>query len=99
MNDEKNPTPIGPGETCIEWTGAGGNYFLAVVVERGKVIAEQWGTREEVLAWMDAQWPRVSKKFVPMVYSSVRGTRNGKNRPLRPEVAPLPMKSKKHSAG
>jgi hypothetical protein len=63
-----------PGRECrgkrIEWTGAGGDYFLAVVVDdRDEVIAERWGTRKEVLAWMETQWPQIPTKFVPMAYS------------------------------
>jgi hypothetical protein len=51
----------------IEWTGAGGDYFLAVVVDQDdEVIAERWGTRKEVLAWMETQWPELPKKYVPM---------------------------------
>lgn len=53
----------------IEWTGAGGDYFLAVVVDQGdEVIAERWGTRKEVLTWMETRWPQLPTKFVPMVY-------------------------------
>ena len=99
----KDPTPRGAGQKCIEWTGAGGNYFLAVVVERGKVIAEQWGTRDEVLRWMDTEWPRVHRKFVPMVYSPVRRVRGGKGNVPMAEAAPVPtpapIKVKRHWAG
>jgi hypothetical protein len=57
----------------IEWTGAGGDYFLAVVVEQeDAVLAEYWGTRKEVLAWMETHWPHLPTKFVPMVYSPAR---------------------------
>jgi hypothetical protein len=57
----------------IEWTGAGGDYFLAVVVDQDdEVIAEHWGTQKEVLAWMETQWPQIPKKFMPMVYSPAR---------------------------
>jgi hypothetical protein len=55
------------GAERIEWTGAGGGYFLAVVVDQDdEVIAERWGTRKEVLAWMETQWPELPKKYVPM---------------------------------
>ena len=51
----------------IEWTGAGGDYFLAVVVDQDdEVFAERWGTRKEVLAWMETQWPELPQKYVPM---------------------------------
>ena len=61
----------------IEWTGAGGDYFLAVVVEaEDEVIAEHWGNRKEVLAWMDTRWPQVPTKFVPMVYNPARQRRS-----------------------
>ncbi len=53
----------------IEWTGAGGDYFLAVVVDQDdEVIAERWGTRKEVLAWMKKEWSHLPVKYVPMVY-------------------------------
>jgi len=55
------------GGKRIEWTGAGGDYFLAVVVDdRDEVVAERWGTRTEVRAWMEMQWPELPKKYVPM---------------------------------
>jgi hypothetical protein len=60
-------------ENRIEWTGAGGDYFLAVVVDKNDaVIAEHWGTRKDVLAWMETRWPQIPTKFVPMVYSPAR---------------------------
>ena len=53
----------------IEWTGAGGDYFLAVVVDQDdEVIAERWGTRKEVRAWMKKEWSQLPVKYVPMVY-------------------------------
>ena len=60
------------GSKRIEWTGAGGDYFLAVVVEGDEVIAEYWGTRKDVVAWMEKHWPQLPEKFVPMVYSPRR---------------------------
>jgi hypothetical protein len=36
------------------------------------VLAEYWGTRKEVLAWMETHWPHLPTKFVPMVYSPTR---------------------------
>ena len=71
----------------IEWTGAGGDYFLAVVVEEDTVIAEYWGIRKEVLAWMETHWPQIPTKFVPMVYSPDRRHRKSANEG--------PMRSKK----
>src|ERR1700686_2577595 len=60
-------------EKRIEWTGAGGDYFLAVVVDRGdEVVAEFWGTRDAVIAWMKTDWPHLSAKYVPMVYGPTR---------------------------
>jgi hypothetical protein len=57
----------------IEWTGAGGDYLLGIVVsEHDEVIDERWGTREEVLAWMKMHWPQIPAKFVPMVRGSAR---------------------------
>jgi hypothetical protein len=62
-----------PGRECrgkrIEWTGAGGDYFLAVIVDdRDEVVAERWGTRQEVRAWMKKEWSHLPVKYVPMVY-------------------------------
>jgi len=63
----------------IEWTGAGGDYFLAVIVDdRDEVVAERWGTRQEILAWMETHWPQLPTKFVPMVYTPVRRHLKGK---------------------
>jgi hypothetical protein len=77
------------GGKRIEWTGAGGDYFLAVVVEgEDEVIAERWGTRQEVLAWMEAHWPQLPAKFVPMVYTPTRRHLESRNAE--------PMRSKKH---
>jgi hypothetical protein len=57
----------------IEWTGAGGDYFLAVVVDQDdEVIAEHWATRKEVLAWMETRWLQIPSKFVPMAYGPAR---------------------------
>jgi hypothetical protein len=57
------------GGNRIEWTGAGGDYFLAVVVDQDdEVIAERWATQKEVLVWMKKEWPHLRVKYVPMVY-------------------------------
>ena len=66
-----------PGRECkgkrIEWTGAGGDYFLAVIVDhRDEVIAERWGTRKEIVRWIETQWPQLPKKFVPMALGASR---------------------------
>jgi hypothetical protein len=80
-----------PGRECrgdrIEWTGAGGDYFLAVVVDQDdEVIAERWGTRKEVLAWIETHWPQIPLKFVPMVYTPARrNLRRGNQGPKRSE--------------
>jgi hypothetical protein len=73
------------GGKRIEWTGAGGDYFLAVIVDdRDEVIAERWGTRKEVLAWMESHWPQLPTKFVPMVYSPTRRhLKRSNERPVR----------------
>jgi hypothetical protein len=55
----------------IEWTGAGGDYSLAVVIDQDdEVIAERWATRQEVLEWMKKEWSHLPVKYVPMVYGS-----------------------------
>jgi hypothetical protein len=76
---------VASGKECggkrIEWTGAGGDYFLAVVVDQDdEVIAERWGTRKEVLAWMKRQWPHLPVKYVPMVYGRGCGSYYRKGR-------------------
>jgi hypothetical protein len=77
------------GRKRIEWTGAGGDYFLGIVVDHeDEVVAEQWGTREEILAWMETSWPQLPVKYVPMVYVPGR-------RPSPPK-GPPPLRIKKH---
>ena len=54
----------------IEWTGAGGDYFLGIVVDANdQVLDEFWGTRHDLLAWMKERWPRLRRNYVPMVYA------------------------------
>jgi hypothetical protein len=82
-----------PGLKCmgkrIEWTGAGGDYFLAVIVDdRDEVVAERWGTRQEVLGWMETDWPQLPTKFVPMVYTPARRRPKGNKQG--------PVRSRKH---
>jgi hypothetical protein len=79
-------------EKRIEWTGAGGDYFLAVVVDRqDEIVAEFWGTRRDVVDWMETHWPRIPRKYVPMVYGPSRsGPKSSGQSPLR---------SKTHRAG
>ena len=67
-------------EQRIEWTGAGRDHFLGIVVDQAdNVISECWGTREEIHAWMETSWPHLPTHYVPMVYTSVV-TRRGKLR-------------------
>ncbi len=66
MDSNKAPARERRGKR-IEWTGAGGDYFLAVIVDdRDEVIAERWGTRKEIASWIETQGPELPKKFVPM---------------------------------
>jgi len=59
-NNAAAPAREGRGKR-FEWTGAGGDYFLAVIVDdRDEVVAERWGTRQEVLGWMETDWPSAS---------------------------------------
>ena len=63
-----------PGRECsgkrIEWTGAGADHFLAVVVDDSdEVIAERWGTRNEIVTWIETQRPQLPAEFVSMVLS------------------------------
>jgi len=79
-------------EKRIEWTGAGGDYFLAVVVDReDEIVAEFWGTRRDLVAWIETQWPRIPTKYVPMVYGPTRSSPNSSEQPA--------LRSKKHHAG
>jgi hypothetical protein len=85
---DDNKTPAARRECRgkrIEWTGAGGDYFLAVIVDdRDEVVGERWGTRKEIVRWMETQWPQVPTKFVPMVYSPTRRHLKSNNEgPLR----------------
>lgn len=69
----------------IEWTGAGGDYFLAIVVDdRDEVIAEHWGNRNEIFTWIETQWPQLPTKFVPMALSASR--RQVKRRTAQPSA-------------
>jgi hypothetical protein len=68
---------VAPRKECrgkrIEWTGAGGDYFLAVIVDdRDEIISERWGTRNEIVKWIETQWPQLPAKFVPMALSASR---------------------------
>ena len=79
-------------EKRIEWTGAGGDYFLAVVVDReDEIVAEFWGARRDVVSWMETNWPRIPTKYVPMVYGPARSSAKSREQP--------PLRSKKHRAG
>jgi hypothetical protein len=83
-----------PGRKCrgkrVEWTGAGGDYFLAVIVDdRDQVVAERWGTRQEVLGSMKTDWPQLPTKFVPMVYTPARRRLKGNKQG--------PVRSRKHA--
>src|SRR5262250_1919899 len=85
----------------IEWTGAGGaggDYFLGIVVnEHDEVIDERWGTRKEVLAWMEMHWPQLPAKFVPMMRGSAR--RRLKRPPAKEERRePSPTRRRRDTA-
>jgi len=81
----------GPRER-IEWTGAGGDYFLGIVVDdTGHVISEFWGTHDEMLAWMKTSWPQLPAHYVPMVYSG--------NVTPRGKLRPAPKKYRASSGG
>jgi len=68
----------------IEWTGAGGDYFLGIVVDQeDEVIAEFWGTRQEILSWLKTSWPQLPAKYVPMVYTPGRRVAPGGQPPPR----------------
>jgi len=86
--EEDRPTVASVGKR-IEWTGAGGDYYLAVVVDDlHEVVSEFWGTQREVLAWMAAHHPHLPSQYVPMALGATRRKRNVENvtasrRPLR----------------
>jgi hypothetical protein len=57
----------------IEWTGAGGDSYLAVVVDhRNEVVEEFWGTQQEVLSWITKRSPRLPARYVPMALGASR---------------------------
>jgi len=69
---EASTALVGPLKR-IEWTGAGGDYYLAVVVDdRNEVVEDFWGTRKQVLNWIEAQSPRLLATYVPMALSATR---------------------------
>ena len=69
---EDDTTSTGPLQR-IEWTGAGGDYYLAVVVdERNEIVGEFWGTRKQVLGWIERQTPRLNSTYVPMALGATR---------------------------
>ena len=60
------PAPNDSGKR-IEWTGTGGQHFLAVVVGPGdEVVDECWGNRSEIEAWIRERWPSLPAQYVPM---------------------------------
>lgn len=64
-----NGSKTGTGKR-VEWTGAGGDYFLAIVVDaQDRVIAEFWGTQKEMRSWLKTNWPHLPSTGVPMVYT------------------------------
>ena len=69
---EASTALVGPLKR-IEWTGAGGDYYLAVVVdERNEVVQDFWGTRKEVLSWIETRSPRLHATYVPMALGATR---------------------------
>jgi hypothetical protein len=93
VKHKKASAPVQKGaEKRIEWTGAGGDYFLAVVVDRGdEIVSEFWGTRRDVVAWMETHWPQLPTKYVPMVYGPDRRSPKSRDQP--------PLRSRNHRAG
>ena len=63
----------------IEWTGTGGDSYLAVVVDAGEEIMDEcWGTRKQIRAWVGQRWPDLPLFYAPMVYSPAdKATANG----------------------
>lgn len=74
----------------IEWTGAGGDYYLAVVVDEHSEVAEEfWGTQDEVRAWIAARTPKLPSKFVPMALEATRKRARRKKPISLPPLTPL----------
>ena len=68
----------------IEWTGAGGEYYLAVVVdEHGDVAEEFWGTDDAVQVWIASRTPQMHSTFVPMALGATR-KRERRKAPISP---------------
>jgi hypothetical protein len=92
MKDNKASTLKHRGGKRIEWTGAGGDHYLGVVADqKDQVVSEYWGTRREILTWMETRWPQLPTTYVPMVYVPARRHAKLNERP--------PLRSKKHHAG
>lgn len=67
----------------IEWTGAGGDFYLAIVVDHHNEVAEEfWGTREQVRAWIAAR-PQMHATFAPMALGATR-KRTRRKAPISP---------------
>jgi hypothetical protein len=72
----------------VEWTGAGGDYFLGIVVdEKDLVIAEFWGTQKELRSWVKTNWADLPATWVPMAYTPGEGR-------VTPPTGPPPLKRK-----
>jgi hypothetical protein len=70
----------------IEWTGAGGDYYLAIVVDEHSEVAEEfWGAKEDVRAWIAAR-PQMNATFVPMALGATR-----KRARRKASIAPPPL--------
>jgi hypothetical protein len=73
----------------VEWTGAGGDYFLGIVVDEDeRVVAEFWGTQREMRDWLKTNWPDLSATWVPMVYTPGQGN-------VKPPTGPPPLPRKR----
>jgi len=73
----------------VEWTGAGGDYFLGIVVDQNEqVVSEFWGTQREMRQWLKKNWPDLPSIFVPMAYTPGQGR-------VTPPTGPPPLRRKR----
>lgn len=73
----------------VEWTGAGGDHFLGIVIdESDTVIAEFWGPHGELRDWLKKSWSDLPTAWVPMVYTPGQGD-------VKPPTGPPPLPRKR----
>ncbi len=49
-----------------EWSCAGDSFVAIVVGERNEIVAEYWGSEDEVVGWMATNYKGIPSHFAPM---------------------------------